>query len=271
MGSGSWVNVTYHFKTEQQPNANGNGDDYIPPLQNNAPETPTTPNGPTTGYTGVTHNYSTNTIDPDGDQIKYKFDWGDGNISDWSDLVDSDTEISLPYSWNSNGTYQVKAMAKDEKGGESDWSDSITVLIYAFSTIKRLENETEIVIDIPENTISNQSVEFNVSEIKGFEDENLSYYWDFGDRTNGTGKQPSHTYTLPGTYIVVLKIYDNNGILVNKTTFEVTIYPEGGIPLQGSKKYDRHETDSYLILIGGIIVIVVLFVLFRRLKKVKKQ
>ena len=142
------------------------------------------------------------------------------------------------------------------------------------STIEEPENETEIVIDIPENKTSNQSVEFNVSEIKGFDDENLSYYWDFGDGTNGTGKQPSHTYTLPGTYIVVLKIYDNNGTLVNTTTFEVTIYPEGGIPSQGSKKDDRHETDSFLILIGafgGIIVIVVLFVLFRRLKKVKNN
>jgi gliding motility-associated-like protein len=36
-----------------------------------------------------------------------------------------------------------------------------------------------------------------------------SYYWDFGDGTNSTTEEPSHTYTGPGNYTVMLIAGDN--------------------------------------------------------------
>ena len=38
-----------------------------------------------------------------------------------------------------------------------------------------------------------------------------SYSWSFGDGTFGSGAFPSHTYLLPGNYIVTLTVFDNNG------------------------------------------------------------
>jgi hypothetical protein len=32
-------------------------------------------------------------------------------------------------------------------------------------------------------------------------------------------------YTTPGIYIVILEIYDSNVLLINITSFEITIYP----------------------------------------------
>jgi YD repeat-containing protein len=43
----------------------------------NTPLTPsTTPSGPTSGYTYATYTYSISTTDPNGDSLRYQFDWG---------------------------------------------------------------------------------------------------------------------------------------------------------------------------------------------------
>ncbi len=45
----------------------------------------------------------------------------------------------------------------------------------------------------------------------------VSYAWDFGDETSGTGESTSHTYALGGTYDVVLTVTDDAGETASKT------------------------------------------------------
>ncbi len=75
---------------------------------------------------GPSNRYSTYATDPNGDQVKYTFDWGDGLTAD-TGLVNSGTRSSASHAWIAAGTYKVKAMATDSKGASSGWSRSLAV------------------------------------------------------------------------------------------------------------------------------------------------
>jgi outer membrane protein assembly factor BamB/DNA-binding MarR family transcriptional regulator len=97
---------------------------------NQPPNTSSAPSGPTSGETNTSYSFSTSTTDPEGDQIKYGWDWnGDGTVDEWSNLVDSGTEDNRTHSWSIAGVYNVKVKTQDEFGEESGWSNAISVTI----------------------------------------------------------------------------------------------------------------------------------------------
>jgi len=95
---------------------------------NNPPNTPSMPSGPTSGSSGVSYAYTTSATDPDSDQVKYRFDWGDGNTSE-TGYVDSGVAAGQSHAWTAQGVYSVKAMALDGRGATSAWSNALTVTI----------------------------------------------------------------------------------------------------------------------------------------------
>jgi len=95
-----------------------------PESGNQPPNTPSVPTGPSSGSPGVSYSFTATTTDPDGDQIAFKFDWGDGTESGWTSFVNSGGSASLSHSWSGQGTYEVRAKAKDVNGAESGWSSS---------------------------------------------------------------------------------------------------------------------------------------------------
>ncbi len=102
---------------------------------NEPPETPDAPIGPNEGSTGVKYSFSSSTTDPEGDKIYYKFDWGDGTVSDWLGPYES-AEIAKGYHiWEEENLYEVKVKAKNEPGGDSQWSNSSTINILQAPTL----------------------------------------------------------------------------------------------------------------------------------------
>ena len=97
---------------------------------NDPPNAPIAPSGPTSGRRKITYKYATSANDPDGDHVKYVFDWGDKTTS-WTglDFIDSGKKEGLSHKWSTAGTYQVKAMALDDKGATSGWSNSLVIKI----------------------------------------------------------------------------------------------------------------------------------------------
>lgn len=100
-----------------------------------APKKPQTPTGENQGSAGKEYSYKTATIDPQGDQVYYKWNWGDGTESDWLGPYDSGDPCESLHSWTEKGDYNIIVKAKDIYGKESEWSDPLEVSMPKSKTI----------------------------------------------------------------------------------------------------------------------------------------
>ena len=105
------------------------------------PYIPSKPSGPETGKPLTSYTYSTNTTDPDGHEIFYKWDWDDGSSSDWLGPYLSGVTVEAEHEWAAGGEYEVKVKAKDVIGTECSWSESLKVTI-------ELESDLECTSDL---------------------------------------------------------------------------------------------------------------------------
>jgi beta-lactamase superfamily II metal-dependent hydrolase len=78
--------------------------------------------GPKTGNRGVNYTFTFETSDPNGDDVCYYIDWGDGNVSDWIGPFQSGVKEYVNHTWAKDGAYVIKAKAKDIYNQESSWS-----------------------------------------------------------------------------------------------------------------------------------------------------
>jgi hypothetical protein len=90
------------------------------------PSKPEQPSGPTSGTIYTEYTYITSTTDLDGDQVYYKWSWGE-NISEWLGPFASGEIVFFKHTWDIKGSYQIKVKAKDIHGLESDWSDPLPI------------------------------------------------------------------------------------------------------------------------------------------------
>jgi hypothetical protein len=256
------VNGTYNPPSPPPPS----GPPGLPPEnpgndteENNPPASPLAISGPTFVEMGVEYGYTVSTTDPDGDGIRYRFDWGDGILSEWSELADSGVTAALYHSWMAVDTYQVRAIAQDEHGLNSSWSALLNVTVSGVDA----GNETPVAnIVVPDNLFANQTIVFDASASFDPDGIIVSYLWDFGDGTTGAGVKPVHEYTRPGTYLVTLVITDNSG---NTYTKQITINVAAGTDVAESELQQHALSINLpLVLVGSAIaVLLCLAVVFR--------
>jgi len=96
----------------------------------NSPPSPPSIDGPTSGKAGEEYRYTFATTDPDGDDVYYYIEWGDGQIEEWVGPYTSE-EISLTHIWNEQGMYTIKVKAKDSHDDESEWSEPLQIWLSA--------------------------------------------------------------------------------------------------------------------------------------------
>jgi hypothetical protein len=92
-----------------------------------SPEKPIRPSGSKDGKKGQEYSYTTSTTDPNGDQVYYFWDWGDGNNSGWLGPYDSGVTCEAKHIWNGKGNYDIKVKAKDIYEKESAWSEPLPI------------------------------------------------------------------------------------------------------------------------------------------------
>jgi len=99
---------------------------------NDPPLKPDTPDGDAEGKFDTEYTYTTSTTDPDGDVIFYKWDWGDGTVSDWLGPFGNGATAEASHTYEqpdgSKGeAYEIKVKARDPTGEESPWSDPLPI------------------------------------------------------------------------------------------------------------------------------------------------
>ncbi len=87
----------------------------------NHPPTVKKIDGPTRGKVGIDYNYSFFAADPDGDDVFYYIDWGDGINTTWIGPYAVDENIIINHTWVDGGEYKIRAKVKDIWGNESQW------------------------------------------------------------------------------------------------------------------------------------------------------
>ena len=153
------------------------------------------PENPTVNQT-ITFDASSS-FGPDGNITKYKWDFGDGNITEVEEPVITHTYLIA-------GNYTVKLTVTDDKGAKSSISRNITV--------RPVINQPPIAnANGPYAGIEGQPVEFNASLSYDPEGKPLTYYWEFGDGETAVTIQPttSHVYAQQGNYTVTLIVNDS--------------------------------------------------------------
>lgn len=80
----------------------------------------------------------------------------------------------------------------------------------------------------PITAITGQDITFNASETFDVDGDDISYNWDFGDGTNGSGQVVIHNYDKQGSYWVILTASDGELNAIDTIQIHVTIKKDGG-------------------------------------------
>jgi hypothetical protein len=204
-----WNNLRY--ETFEWGSLLGNPDLSMGPVfTSDPPLTPPAPSGPMHGKINKEYTFSSATTDPNGDQIYYMFDWGDGTSHLWLGPYASGESVSAVHSWSVAGTYNITVKAKDFHGVTSHWSEPLPVAI-AFS------DPPDTPIPSGPGTGEPGTVYLYNFQTTDPEGDMVYYYINWGDNTtsgwlgpysSGASASASHSWSQKGTYIVKVKAKD---------------------------------------------------------------
>lgn len=180
----------------------------------NPPNNPSLPSGPGSGVPGTYYEYNISSADPDGDQVQFLLDWGDGTISS-SGFVKSSSVAGLNHFWKKSGIYFVRAMTRDVRGATSAWSDSLRVAVN--SPPERPHEPFG-----PVEVYAWGSYNYSTSTSDPDEDS-LIYTFEWGDGNSsvmgsyksGTNASSSHVWSNTGSYQLRVKTTDSHGASSN--------------------------------------------------------
>ena len=78
----------------------------------------------------------------------------------------------------------------------------------------------------PNSALAGQFISFGCAASE--DGQALTYSWNFGDGTSGSGNSVNHGYVTPGIYIVIVTVQDANGLSVSKS-LAVTVNAVGTV------------------------------------------
>ena len=102
----------------------------------------------------------------------------------------------------------------------------------------------------PESGVSPLQVGFDANASFDPDGSIISYDWDFGDGTNGTGVNVNHTYTTIGTYQAILTVTDD-GLLTATETVDINVSDPNGDCFIETGGEVVMEAENYSNMLAG--------------------
>ncbi|KYK34049.1 MAG: hypothetical protein AYK22_01035 [Thermoplasmatales archaeon SG8-52-3] len=102
--------------------------------------------GPTEGRKGEEYTFCVTAVDPDYDIMFARWNWKDGNSTDWLGPYSSGEEICASHIWQKEGTFSIEVTIKDAHGAEDTANLQIKIPRYRFLDLKFLFNILEKIL-----------------------------------------------------------------------------------------------------------------------------
>ncbi|MFK7903035.1 MAG: PKD domain-containing protein [Nitratireductor sp.] len=137
---------------------------------------------------------ASNSVDADGDIIRYSWDFGDGKTGKGQ---------KVQHTYREPGKYVVKLEIEDSSGTIRNLAqDELNLTVNALPI-------ADAGFDVEVAPL--EEVIFDGTRSEDSDGSIAQYLWDFKDGSNGVGETVSHAFEKPGTYFVELKVLDNTG------------------------------------------------------------
>jgi len=146
----------------------------------------------------------------------------DGNVDSWSWNFGDDsssTDQSPSHTYATEGTYTINLTVTDDDGATNSTNQDVTVT-------------AANALPIPGFSVSISGLTASFTDTSTDSDGTIaSWSWDFGEGSNSTEQNPSHTYSVSGSYIVKLSVTDNDGG-TDSVEISVTVEDSSVVPIE---------------------------------------
>jgi PKD repeat protein len=162
---------------------------------------------------------ASNSSDEDGKIVEYGWEFGDG---------ESGSGIKPDHEFPESGTYDVTLTVEDDDGLTGSTTKEITVDEKIAPTARFTFERDEL------------KVGFDATRSNDPDGEIVSYDWQFGDGSTGSGVTPSHVFPESGYYDVTLIVEDDDGLTdsVTKTLrVEKVVLCTCTVPIKSGDKF----------------------------------
>lgn len=164
--------------------------------------------------------------DPNGPISAYTWDFGDNT---------SASGMNAQHSYAAPGTYTVRLTVQDGNGNAATTSRNVTATsppanqppVAAFTSSV---NQLTATVDASSSTDADGTI--------------LSYAWNFGDSSSGSGVKASHSYAAGGSYPVTLTVTDNAGA-VHSTSASVTVVAPVPVTTLAADSFERTTVSGW--------------------------
>ena len=218
--------------------------------------------GPLAAFTESAHTVDTDetiyfdasdSYDPDGIIISYSWDFGDGNTA---------TGVEAEHAYQNSGTYTVTLTVTDNDGATDTVNAAKIILSKAPVPPVALFTENATVAK------TDETIHFDASDSYDPDGTIVSYEWNLGDGTTGTGVETDHAYSEVGDFMVTLTLTDNDG--ATDLTADIITVEDSGIDTEIESAVPLFIL-SVIILGMTALTATILYGLFIRRKRRKKN